>query len=240
MTTRTDTYRTPMPYPRVAGFMFLFYIAIGITQIVLGGSSDAEGLAAKLANMVAHAPQVRLNLVLGLLTCFVALTLAVALYVITRDQDPNLALLALLCRVGESLVGGAYVSMTLGLLALATSTGADAPDSTTLNTLGAFLRASDSWSTAVSATFFAVGSTFFCWLLLQGRLIPVVLAWVGLLASIVLVVGLPLQLAGLLGSPITGYMWLPMAVFEIPTGLWLLIKGVSMPAVRNVAPLGAD
>jgi hypothetical protein len=58
------------------------------------------------------------------------------------------------------------------------------------------------------------------------------LAWIGVVASIVLVVGLPLQLAGFLSGLITSLMWLPMAVFEIPLGLWLLIKGVAPSAPR--------
>jgi hypothetical protein len=49
------------------------------------------------------------------------------------------------------------------------------------------------------------------------------------------VVGLPLQLAGFLAGPVTQFMWLPMAAFEIPLGLWLLIKGVAMPVRRQSA-----
>ncbi|HEX9423014.1 MAG TPA: DUF4386 family protein [Pyrinomonadaceae bacterium] len=77
--------------------------------------------------------------------------------------------------------------------------------------------------------FFAVGSTSFSWLLLRGRMIPVGLAWLGVLASVLLVVGLPMQLAGLLRGTVTQLMWLPMAVFEIPLALWLIIKGVATP-----------
>jgi hypothetical protein len=82
----------------------------------------------------------------------------------------------------------------------------------------------------IGATFFAVGSTLFSSLLLRGRMIPLPLAWLGVVASVLLVVGLPLQLAGFLGGPITQLMWLPMAAFEIPLGLWLLIRGVRIPA----------
>lgn len=57
------------------------------------------------------------------------------------------------------------------------------------------------------------------------------LAWLGVVASILVVVCLPLQLAGVLHGPITQLIWLPMAAFEIPLGLWLLIKGVA--AVRS-------
>jgi hypothetical protein len=73
------------------------------------------------------------------------------------------------------------------------------------------------------------------WLLLRGRMIPVALAWLGVLASVLLVVILPLQLAGLLGGPMTWFawvtwlQWLPMLVFEVALALWLIIKGVGAP-----------
>ncbi len=60
-----------------------------------------------------------------------------------------------------------------------------------------------------SAIYFSVGSLLFSWLLLRGRMIPVVLAWLGVLASALLVVILPLQLAGLFGGPCHGRHPLP-------------------------------
>lgn len=85
-----------------------------------------------------------------------------------------------------------------------------------------------------AAVFFAVGSTVFSWLLLRGRMIPAPLAWLGLIASVLLVVILPLQVAGLFGgsmswsASITWYVWLPMLVFELVLSIWLLIKGVNV------------
>jgi hypothetical protein len=166
-------------YARVAGFTFLFYIVAGITSLVLADQTPATD-------------------VLSLFTSFSALVLGVTLYMITREQGPALALLAMMCRVIEAIPGEA-------------------------------------------AIFFAVGSTLFSWLLLRGRMIPVALAWLGVLASVLLVVILPLQLAGLFGGPmawsssVTWLVWLPMLVFEVVLALWLLIKGVAMPVARNIA-----
>jgi hypothetical protein len=48
------------------------------------------------------------------------------------------------------------------------------------------------------------------------------------LASGLLAVTLPLQLAGFLTGPLTGYyQWAPALVFQIALALWLLIKGVA-------------
>jgi hypothetical protein len=212
---------------RLAGFMFLFYIAVGVTQLVVGnGSANGNTTAAKLVSIAQHAPQLRINLVLGLLTCFIALTLGVALYGITRDEDHELAVLALACRVGEGVLPGISFVATLGLLSLATTAGAKVPDAGGAYALGGFLLQLRGWNTIIGATFFAVGSTIFSYLLLRGRMIPVPLAWLGVVGSVILVVGLPLRLAGFLSGTITLLMWLPIAAFEIPAGLWLLTKGV--------------
>ena len=83
-----------------------------------------------------------------------------------------------------------------------------------------------------SEIFFAVGSLLFCWLLLRGRVIPHGLAWLGVVASALLVVILPLQLGGLLASTswtssITWIVWMPMLAFEVTLSLWFLIKGAA-------------
>ncbi len=77
----------------------------------------------------------------------------------------------------------------------------------------------------VSAMFFAVGSTVFAYLFLRGRLIPRALAWIGVGASVLLVVGLPLQLGGLVSGTAAQVMWLPMLAFEVPLAIQLIVKG---------------
>ena len=163
-------------YARAAGIAFLVYIA------------------ADMASMgVASQPHVASAFTL--LGSLSALVLGVTLYKITRAQGPALALLALTCRVVESV-------------------------------------------SAQGAIFFAVGSTLFCWLLLRGRMIPTALAWFGVIASALLVVLLPLQLAGLLGgsmpwsASLTWLQWIPMLVFELTLAVWLMIKGVAIPAMQ--------
>src|SRR5205085_4721122 len=112
----------------------------------------------------------------------------VALHAITRDEDRELSVLALSCRVGEGVLGAIPTLAMVGLLWLGTE-GTDAPDATAW--LAAYLLKLRGWGTTASAIFFAVGSTIFSWLLLRGRMIPAALAWLGVLASALLVVELP-------------------------------------------------
>src|SRR6185503_3840643 len=125
-------------------------------------------------------------------------------------------------------VSNALAMVTLaGLLWLATpQAGPNTPDATTVQTLAAYLLKTSEWSTSVGATLFAAGSTAFAYLLLRGRMIPRWLAWVGVFGSGLLVVCLPLALVGVLHGPYVPLVWLPVAVFELVLGPWLLIKGV--------------
>jgi hypothetical protein len=127
-----------------------------------------------------------------------AVILALTLFVVTRVEQPVLAALGMIFRLAEGALGP-----SLDLIGITVSQ-----------------------PTLVDATLFAIGSMFFCWLLLRGRMLPRPLAWLGVIASVIVVVGLPLQLGGLLGRPLTMVMWIPMLAFEVPGGLWLLVKGV--------------
>ena len=169
MLTLTDTHATRMTYSRIAGFTYLFYIAAGIFSLSLSNDLPVTDL-------------------LGLLLNLSALILGVTLYMLTREQGPAIALLALTCRIMDAILDQ-------------------------------------------SPIFFAVGSLLFCWLLLRGRMIPASLAWLGAIASALLVIILPLQLAGALTSAswsdsITWLVWLPMLIFEVVFSFWLFLKGV--------------
>jgi len=164
---------------RVAGFTFWVYFAAGIASLVLAGNAPATS-------------------VLSVVTSFSALVLGVTLYAITREQDPDLAMMALACRVIEAVPGHGEI-------------------------------------------YFAVGSTIFSWLLLRGRMIPVGLARLGVMASVLLVMLLPLQMAGFFGgprawsSPVTWAVWLPMLLFELTLGVWLIARGVAVAERRQMA-----
>jgi hypothetical protein len=216
---------------RIAGATFLLYIAIGVTSMVL--SPGGDGIAARLEAMEQHDLKVRIGFLLGLLMSFCALVLAVTLHALTREEDQDLATLGMICRAGEGIVG-ISIPVSLSLLWLATSTGADAPDVRAAHALGAFVIKVGGWQTLICAILFAAGSTIFSYLFLRGRMIPVSLARLGVGASVLLVAGLPLNLAGFLTGPVTQLMWVPMALFEVALALWLIIKGAS-PARQRAA-----
>jgi len=221
---------TPRTNARIAGFTFLLYIALGLTGLALDRrSAGAEGSGTLLASLAAHEAEARASALLSVAMGFCALALAVTLHALTREEDAELARLAMLCRVGEGLVGLAGLPASLGLLKLATSAAApDAPDPAAASALGEYLSSTGGGGALVSSILFAAGSTLFCWLFLRARSIPAWLARLGVAASLLLLIALPARLAGVLSGPASGYVWMPMLVFELVFAFWLMARGVAV------------
>jgi hypothetical protein len=215
---------------RVAGVTYLFYAAIGICiEVLMHQARGGYSGAAMIARIGQYATNVRLSILITLFECLSSLVLAVTLYGITRHVDRELAMLGLVCRVAEGVLGSINnVPGYLGMLWLAkTAGGTGASDIATTNALRSYLLMPGA-SVPLGAVFFAVGSLVFSYLLLRGRLVPVSIAWLGVVASGLLAVTLPLQLAGFPTGPLPGYFqWLPALVFQIILALWLIIKGVA-------------
>jgi uncharacterized protein DUF4386 len=223
---------------RLAGFTYFFYLATGLTNLALfNQAASGEGTAAKLASIAQHATTVRGSVLLTMCGFVSAVVLGVTLYALTRDEDRDLALLALCCRAieGANSVGGAVG--TLRLLSVATASTAANPDAAAAQAFGSLMLNQGAWTGGIGALCFVLGNTIFSYLFLRARTIPVVLAWLGVFASVLLLIALPLGLVGFLN---VGFlMWLPMLVFEVAFALWLIIKGVAMPRSRQSRPADA-
>ena len=172
---------TRTTHAKVAGVTFFVYLAAGIASLALAGRPHAAD-------------------VLSMFTSFSALVLGVTFYAITREQDPDLAMLGLVCRVIEGIPGEGTI-------------------------------------------YVAVGSTIFAWLLLRGRMIPIALARLGVVAGGLLAAIVLLQRGGLFdgagnwSSSVTWLTWLPMFVFQVALAVWLLAKGVAAPVPTQRAPI---
>ena len=203
---------------RLAGFTFLFYIVMGLLPgWLLKPITSAEGTAAKLAAMAAHPVLTRSGALFSLVNMANALVLGAALYALTRGIDRDLALIALLFRVAEGMLSPVGAFTRRALLATATE---PAPDLQ----IAAVLLKTQGFAFLLGSTCFAAGSTIFAFLFLRSRSIPVWLAWLGFLGSLLVLAGLPLQILGVLPSPIDSAMWIPIALFEVIFACWLFVR----------------
>lgn len=220
---------------RVAGVAFLVYIVAGIADMLLHAPATAGGdIAARLGSMRQHETQIGVIILLQFTQAFCALILGVTLFGLTRGVDPEIARMGMVCRLVEGVLGALAVPETMALRWLAAGAGGAALEPGAVHALAAYLLHG---GTAFTATFFAAGSACFAWLLLRGRMIPLLLARVGVVASVLLVVVLPLQAAGFLHGAYLQIVWLPMLLFEVPVAVWLIVRGVRLPGGASLDEL---
>jgi hypothetical protein len=196
---------------RAAGAAFLIYIAAG-----MAGTAGRWPLP--------------VSVMLAFTECFCAFVLAVTLHALTRGVDRDVASFGLVCRVAEGILGAMWIST-----AVAIHTAPPSGESAGFVAVVALSRSARSLNVGVGGTCFAAGSLAFCWLLLRGRIIPTALAWIGIVASVQLLVMLPLQLAGVV-APSMLLLWLPMLAFEVPVALWFLARGVPFAHLDAAPP----
>lgn len=229
---------------RLAGFMFLFLIATNlVSAMLLIGVGAPNEIPDTLRNISENSLSARVSILLQIVSSISTFVLASMLYAITKYQDSNLAILALSCRASEAALYSVGIFTTLALLAMSQGyPSASANELASTHALGDLVVNVWSMSTNIGAIFFAVGSTVYSYLFFRARSIPALLSLVGLVASLTLVVGVPIQTAAGQSTiaGISAIIWVPMFIFEISTGLWLLTKGAKLPeearGEQTVAP----
>lgn len=211
---------------RLAGVMFLLYIVTGLAGMaVFGPATRGKTTEERLASVRQHETLTRSAAVFSLVMMINPFVLGAALYALTRDVDRDLALLALLFRGAEGMVAVLSAIPKRALLSVAAAAASGNPaESAAALSLGGVLFSLQGLTTLIAATTFAIGSALFAWLFLRARSIPRWLAWLGLAASVLLVIVLPLQIAGAIGGATANYAWIPMAAFEVIFAVWLLFK----------------
>jgi hypothetical protein len=225
-----DALRSQRAYARMAGLMYLVvlgtYIAgLVLTSIVAGSGTFDE----RTQRIIASEGLYRVALVFSLLGVLSTILLAMGLYVAVRPVDGNLAMTALLFRTGESVIGAVGIAISFAVLHVRLALRDATPfDSDQLAAFAGFLSAAP--TSEISAIFFSLGSTLFFYVFLRSNLIPKALSAWGIFASIVYAAWWFAQLILPESSGLVVFASVPALVAEICTGLWLLIKGINLPA----------
>ena len=229
MTNRT-TETSPLFYARVAGLAYVVIILLGIfsvsyieTNLVVPGN-DAE----TVSNIMANELRFRISIVSEIMIYVLVVLLSWALYVILKTVNKNLALLALLWRLAEAIIGGGATVLS-GLIPLLLLKGEAAFEPEQLQALvGLFLQVR-SVGLDVALIFIGVGGTLFCYLFFTSKYVPRILAVWGMVTYLsMLVLSFVSILSPDLPESTKMVIYAPGGLFEVIFGLWLLIKGVNI------------
>jgi hypothetical protein len=219
---------------RIAGLMYVLTTLLGLanTFVFKPGVKDLD-------TFLETGSRYRLTLSADLLMFLLVIVMSWALYLVTRPINRGAALLALLFRFGEGLLG--CVVICIGTMALVTlrAEGWDGFGAAQLGSL-----ASISWGVngAIWNVLFilmGIGAMIFVHLLNIAKAIPRWLGAWGLFTYVsmtaygfakLLLPDLPRELMGVM---------LPGAAFEFVFGVWLMAKGVSLPPLAAPRPARA-
>ena len=231
MTTQTAE-ASPLVYARVAGVAYLVITIVGVlygilveSKLVVSGND-----AATATNILANESLFRTGIVLVLIIYVSVVVASWALYVILRTVHENLALLALLLRSAEAIVGAATVLLSFAVLYVLGGNGpSSAFEPEQVHALaGRFLDVRTAGLDIV-LIFIGVGATIFCYLLFKSRYIPKPLAAWGMFTYLSM---LSLALVSILfpNHPLMleHVLYGVGALFELVFGLWLVFKGVDL------------
>ncbi|MEA2162320.1 MAG: hypothetical protein QOK37_447 [Thermoanaerobaculia bacterium] len=222
---------------KVVGYVYLIAMATAIfAEIYARAPLIVRGDAARTAiNIAANERLFRIGSVIHLLTFASDAILAVALYVVLRQVNRNVALLATAWRLVDCAILAVNMLNDFAILRLVS--GADylrAFDTKQLQGLVRLFLSIEAAGFQVGFIFLGLGSTVFSYLWLKSRYIPRGVAVWGIFASLVLaIVTLTVLLFPRMGEAIGLTYMAPMFFYEVGLGLWLLIKGLREPIVTN-------
>jgi hypothetical protein len=219
---------------KVVGWIYLIAMATSMfAELYLRGPLIVRGDAMQTAlNIAASEGLFRLSSVIHLLTFASDAIMAVALFVILKRVNRNLALLAAFWRLADcAILAVILVSDFTVLRLLGNAEYLKAFDPAQLQALARLLIGVQAAGFQIGFVFLGLGSTLFSYLWLKSGYIPRVIAGWGIFASSVLALGtLAIMLFPALGIVGLSYM-APMFFFEVGLGLWLLIKGLRVSAL---------
>ncbi len=229
MTSRTAE-TSPLIYARVAGLAYVITIILGILCVgfLIEPNIVSGNDAATVNNIMANELLFRIGIAGEIMMFALVVLLSLALYVILKTVNKNLALLALLWRLGEAIIGGC-VTVISGLIPLLLLNSEAVFETEQLHALvGLFLDVRNAGLDVV-LIFIGMGGTVFCYLFFKSKYVPRILAAWGMLTYLsMLILAFVSILLPNLPETIEMAFYAPGGLFEIIFGLWLLIKGVNV------------
>lgn len=210
--------------PRLLGLAFLVVIATSLVGGLFGTAAGSGTISDILQNIAAHQTMAHISILGGLANSTGIVILAVLLYLVLQQVNKAIALVALGLWLAEAVF---FAVMQLGVLSLIPLSveyvQVGMPANSMYQTLGAFLYTGLYQNgLAVHMWFYCVGGILWYSLFYKSRMVPRVIPLFGLLTVLVGVVGIAAQL---FGEVVPIFVYLPIGLFELIIGFWLLLRG---------------
>ncbi|RAK60185.1 hypothetical protein DJ021_10420 [Phenylobacterium hankyongense] len=215
---------------QIAGAILLLAMASSIFAefVGLGAIEISDDVGATARSIVASEQLVRIAAVTDLV-CFVSdVAIAAALYVVLRPINRGLAAFGAFLRVADAVVlAMSTVALFAALRLLGGAPYLQSFDVEQLQTLARLLLGVRADTMSFGWVFLGLGQAVFAWLWLKSGYIPKLLAAWGIFASSLLaLVPLALMVLPQIRGAVGMLYMAPMFFYEVPLGIWLLVKGI--------------
>ena len=233
--TITDMSHPKAAIVRVAGLTYVIIIVIGVLNSIF---IDArliiyEDINLTINNILSNEFLFRFGSTSVLILYALVMLLSVILYLILNDVNKNLALLAMVFRISEALLGITTVLISFFILGLLNNQfNVKTIENTQLNILVAALLDLRTIGLYIVLLLVGLGGTIFFYLFYKSLYIPRILSIWGMFTYLSMII---LSFIGLLFPEYPDTIEIALyglgTLFELTIGFWLLIKGVNLPQV---------
>jgi len=222
----TDGITEQQRAARLAGAMYLIQMATGVfTQIYARGSLIVRGDPRQTArNIIDSEGLFRIGIASDLVTYTAVLIATWALFVLLRSVNRNLAVLAVLFRLMELAIHFNATVDSLGVLRILSG----APylkslDANQLHSMAQLALSVQGEAVNMGFILLGLGSAVFAYLLFKSRFIPRLLSGWGVFASLLIAVYALSTIVFPKAGALQVLPMLPMGIYEVTLGFWLLI-----------------
>jgi hypothetical protein len=222
---------------RASGLLYVLIMALSLfTELYARGPLLVQGDAEQTArNIVASERLFRVAAVSQVIIAAGDVALLLALYVVLAPINRNLAWLAAFWQLTQCAMF-TLIAFT-DFAALSLLNGGDylrAFKADELHALARFFIGLHHPGGQIGGVFFGLGSAVFAWLWLQSRYVPPILSALGVFGAFAVTTGtVAILIFPALAAPLSPAYWLPIFLFEVILGFWLLFKGMRRDHATN-------
>lgn len=230
--TITDKSHHQAAIVRVAGFTYIIIIVIGVLNSIFIDSRLIvyKDITLTINNILANEFLFRFGSASVLILYVLVILLSVLLYLILKNANKNLALLAMVFRLGEALLGITTVLISFIILSLLNNQfNAASIENAQVNVLVAALLDARNTGLYMILLLVGLGGTLFFYLFYKSFYIPRILSIWGMFTYLSMFI---LSLLSILFPESPDQLEIVLyglgTLFELTIGFWLLIKGVNI------------
>jgi len=223
--------------PRLLGLMFLIVLVLsalsGLLLDSLGYSiiGPPDNISETMINISDNPTTMQMSIVGFLIEAVAIALLTVLLYTTLKKQNKTIALWAFGLWIFEAVTVAVREISAFSLLYLSQEyVKAGAPDSSYFQTLGGMFYESTQFIYSAQMVFYCIGGILFYYLFLKSKYIPKLLSAFGIMVASLALIG---TLFVLFDYNVPMFAFLPVLLFELAIGIWLIIKGFNPLEIKS-------